>query len=524
MKLFRDLNLTGFVTKVWLLAIIVSSTGCASILNSKYQKVSITSGKKTTLLVDGAEPTKKDGQYLLVRDHNPRQLTIKKEGYKDRKMVVMQHKRSPLVIMSWIPFGIVYLLPPLLDRGPKSFDYDKVIDVSGDMVSLPKKDSLAKEIRINSVSVKMDKENMKYRFFPTYKSFVRNAETEETHEVKNSEKIELENTVFSSLLNEMLKTKGYIDTTVTKKVFGKSFTSNLSLDATITDYTIHHINNKGYGGMVYMDLTIKWEALDYYKKPVYTMVTEGTSGQYAMVNFTEKDEIVYESIKDAMEDNLIKFMTTPEVTKLLHDDTEQKMEQNYEDIVIASPPVYASTLAEAIKACVTIKTKDGHGSGFIVSNDGYIITNYHVVSDTADLKVIMNDMTEHKLKVVRISKVSDLALVKIDIEHSAPLKINESKNIEIATDIYAVGTPTSEDLSQTISKGIISGIRTVDAGAKLIQTDASINGGNSGGAIVTKEGLVLGVVSSKLTGFGIEGVAFGIPAYEVYDRLKVKFQ
>lgn len=87
-----------------------------------------------------------------------------------------------------------------------------------------------------------------------------------------------------------------------------------------------------------------------------------------------------------------------------------------------------------------------------------------------------------------------------------------------------MGTPTAEDLSQTISKGIISGIRKTDGDKKLIQTDASINAGNSGGAIIDKDGLVIGVVSSKLKGFGIEGVAFGIPSYEIFERLKINIK
>jgi S1-C subfamily serine protease len=180
-------------------------------------------------------------------------------------------------------------------------------------------------------------------------------------------------------------------------------------------------------------------------------------------------------------------------------------------------------LPKSIKSTVTIKSKDAFGSGFIISNDGYIITNYHVVSEPENLRVRLNNEKEYDADIIRVSKIYDLALIKIEANDLIPFSINNSKEIEVATEIYAVGTPTAEDLSQTISKGIISGIRK-SGDSKLIQTDASVNSGNSGGPIIDKNGVVLGVVSSKLKGFGVEGVAFGIPAYEVLDRLKLNLK
>src|SRR5690606_32239302 len=108
----------------------------------------------------------------------------------------------------------------------------------------------------------------------------------------------------------------------------------------------------------------------------------------------------------------------------------------------------------AINASLTIKNKNGHGSGFVITSDGYIITNYHVVSDSDNLKVILNDESEYDVAVIRASKIHDLALVKIEAKGLVPFRVSSSRDIEIAGDIFAVGTPTAEDLSQTISKGI----------------------------------------------------------------------
>jgi S1-C subfamily serine protease len=105
-----------------------------------------------------------------------------------------------------------------------------------------------------------------------------------------------------------------------------------------------------------------------------------------------------------------------------------------------------------------------------------------------------------------------------------PFQLSQSREIGVAQELYAVGTPSSEQLSQTISKGIVSGKRKTRTFDQLIQTDAKINRGNSGGAMINKEGLVIGVATYKISGLFIEGIAFGIPAYEIFDRLKIKVE
>ncbi len=334
----------------------------------------------------------------------------------------------------------------------------------------------------------------------------------------------MENTIFTESLNELLKEEGYIDTT--KKILKDSYLNNLLLEATIEGYNVHSISNvvgtRFLGAMFYIELTIEWDVLDYYKNSIYKMKTTTSSGMFPGQKFKEGGDAMADVTKDAIEYALIEFVNSKKVTSLLKDRSEQDRENSFTEIVIPKAKRYVSNLQQSIKSSVTIKNSKGHGSGFVISSDGYIITNYHVVYDTTELKVVTNDEKEYDVEVVRVSKIHDLALLKIKAKNLMPYKIVKSKDIEIAMDVYAVGTPSAEDLAQTISKGIISGVRKTDGKSKLIQTDASINSGNSGGAIINKNGEVIGVVSSKLKGFGIEGVAFGIPAYEIFDRLKIK--
>ncbi len=506
----------------YLLAIIILFPSCATILNGKYQKVTIKTDSKTEILINGEKVNTENGKYIFKRDGKTIEITAKREGFKDEHVTVMQCNKSPWYIVSWIPFIGLSPLVPACDDGVKSRNYEKEIKIGDSMITLPQKNAEAKKIKLNEFIVDLQVDSIKYRYFPSYRSYKKN-ENKIAISRKN-EKIKIENPIFSDVLNNLLKEKGYIDTT--NKVLKGNYSDNLLINATITGYTIHWVNNSSslFSGMVYVDLAINWQALDYYKIPVFLLKTKTKSGQFALMNKDKYEKCMFNATKDAMEYGFIEFMNSKDLSDLLYDKSQLQLEDSYKRIVIPKSTSYVASLSEAIKSSVSIKNKNGHGSGFIISNDGFVITNYHVISDTTAMKVVMYDETEYDVKIIRVSKINDLALLKIDAKILAPFKISESKNIDIASDIYAIGTPSSLDFSQTLSKGIISAVRKTSDNSKLIQTDASVNAGNSGGAIVDKNGLVIGVVSSKLKGFGIEGVAFGIPGYEIISKLKISIE
>ena len=502
-------------------------TSCASFLNGTYQKVAINVDKENEILIDGEVPRIKDGKYYIKRNRRPKQLIISKDGYKSEYYTLFAYKKSPLHIMSWIPFGIT-LIAPLYDIGPKAWDYDKEANIESEMVSIPNKEKDAKEIKLNNFGVELTAQKINVKYYSSYKNYLRGWGKSVNSSENDDEKVETENTIFSDILNELLLEKGYIDTT--RKVLKDNYLENLLIDATITNCKINVVGN-GYvanglnpsDGMVFIDLSVDWKALDYYKKPVFSYSTTTTSGQFVVRDFSNKDNVLEFAVKDAIEYGFYEFMNTKDVQKLLKDKTQEIVEASYNEIKIPTAQNYVSKLSEATTASVTVKVGEGHGSGFIISPEGHIITNYHVVALSEKPKVVLSDEREYNVEVLRTSKIHDLALLKIDAKNLIPFKISKDKDIEIATEIYAVGTPSAEDLSQTISRGIISGLRKNGENSKLIQTDASINSGNSGGAILNKEGIVLGVVASKLKGFGIEGVAFGIPSYEIFDKLKIVY-
>ena len=173
---------------------------------------------------------------------------------------------------------------------------------------------------------------------------------------------------------------------------------------------------------------------------------------------------------------------------------------------------------------VTIRIGQGHGSGFFIGNNGYILTNAHVVGDSKSVQIITSSGMEIEGQVIRKSKSRDVSLIKV------PLKIANSLYLkfeipDIASDVYAAGTPINEALKTTVTKGIISNIRVDNtSGLKFIQSDASISPGNSGGPLFDKLGNVIGISVAKYNTSSAEGLGLFIPLKDAFSSIKLSIK
>jgi serine protease Do len=155
------------------------------------------------------------------------------------------------------------------------------------------------------------------------------------------------------------------------------------------------------------------------------------------------------------------------------------------------------------------------GSGVIVSNDGYILTNNHVVADSDEIKVLLLDNREFKGKVIGSDPKTDLAVIKISAKDLPVLRLGDSDKLKVGSVVIAVGNPYG--LSHTITMGIVSAVGRANVGIAdyedFIQTDAAINPGNSGGALVNSHGELVGINTAifSTTG-GYQGIGFAIPS------------
>ena len=159
------------------------------------------------------------------------------------------------------------------------------------------------------------------------------------------------------------------------------------------------------------------------------------------------------------------------------------------------------------------------GSGVIVNEDGYIVTNHHVVDSAKELKVILNSGKEYPATLVGYDERSDLAVIKIEEKELPFATFGDSSQLMVGERAIAIGNPLGTELMGTVTQGIISAVnRTVQVEDKtltLLQTDAAINSGNSGGALINGYGEVIGINTVKMYATGVEGIGFAIPSNEV---------
>lgn len=170
-------------------------------------------------------------------------------------------------------------------------------------------------------------------------------------------------------------------------------------------------------------------------------------------------------------------------------------------------------------------SEEGVGSGIIINNNGYILTNYHVISGAQTIKITFNNKKTASAKVVNYDSKLDLAIIKVDGSMTMPgvATLGSSSNLQVGDSVVAIGNPMGLEFLGSVTTGVVSALnREVQSETgntqTLIQTDAAINPGNSGGPLVDSQGNVIGITSSKLTG-GTEGMGFAIPIDVVKSKL-----
>lgn len=175
------------------------------------------------------------------------------------------------------------------------------------------------------------------------------------------------------------------------------------------------------------------------------------------------------------------------------------------------------------------------GSGIIISKDGYIMTNYHVVSGADPksstssrtiLEVFLPDGREAKAEFKGGDEKTDLAVIKIDLKNLPVAELGDSSKLEVGELAVAIGNPLGMEFAGSVTVGVISALnRSLEIENRtlnLIQTDAAINEGNSGGALLNSQGQVIGINSAKIAASGVEGLGFAIPindAWPIVDQL-----
>lgn len=187
---------------------------------------------------------------------------------------------------------------------------------------------------------------------------------------------------------------------------------------------------------------------------------------------------------------------------------EQIVERNADAVVEINTSVETQTL-------FGVQAGQGAGSGVIIKDNGYIVTNYHVISGAKNVTVILRDGKEYNAQIVGYDDGNDIAVLKIAAEGLTTATVGNSEDLKVGDMTVAIGNPLGQ-LGGTATSGIISALDrqiSLDEGItlSLLQTDSAINPGNSGGGLFSDNGDLIGIVVAKSSGTGIEGLGFAIP-------------
>ncbi len=197
------------------------------------------------------------------------------------------------------------------------------------------------------------------------------------------------------------------------------------------------------------------------------------------------------------------------------------------DRLLTAAEVYAANVNSTVGITTSIttnywgfqSTSAASGSGFIISKDGYILTNHHVIEDSDSITVTMFDGTDYDAQLIGYDESNDIAVLKIEAEDLAPVVLGDSDNLNVGDDVIAIGNPLGE-LTFSLTAGTVSAKDrevTFSNGVTmdLLQTDCAINSGNSGGALFNMYGEVIGVTNAKYSSSGgeasIDNIGFAIP-------------
>ncbi len=542
-----------------LLPLIISS--CASVFIPKRQKITITTNNpESKIFLDKEEIGIGTATKIKIKKEGAHQIVLQTPGYKDTYACLIPTHRPiaywPLQVLNC--GTVIYAATALMldSYNPKNMSYEKItnFDINDKIVERKAVDKFIeisnikldikdkkKDIVLVNVDWNIDltnaikdaeKKQKENAAKADMKEFKKNNKKQKGATLKEDNEIKSEDIIFSENVYKTLKKSGFIDTI--NRVFSDN-NNTLVLEGLVKKVTFYNIVAKKRSGTYQkVKVGLVWYIKNTYGEKIDSVTTEEFSGDFNIYSSyysnttksaNDDDNLYSKMFADAIDISYLNLHKTSNLKKFIKQDNNFTISDPV--LTLAAPKNSVSEKSDAALASVIVKTPDGHGSGFAITQDGYIITNYHVIAGKiinkpSTIKILTSSGEELEGKIVRYNKYRDLALIKVNKTFEKAFKVTNVKSFKNLQDVYTIGAPKSVELGQSVSVGVISNERKTNNN-NLLQLGMSVNGGNSGGPVFDNTGVLHGVIVSKLIGQNTEGVSFAIPGYLIQEFLNIKY-
>ncbi|MEY4658657.1 MAG: S1C family serine protease [Crocinitomicaceae bacterium] len=538
-------------------ALLLFTTSCTAIFIPKKQKINFSTDNDSSVVsIDGDNIGEGKSFEYKVRKSGLQQVVVKTPGYKDEHLMLRPYRRSP----AFYPLAVLDLPFMVLGYGQilinleTSLDYPKDISLNN-QIHYDQRENTQRYIKVNAIKVDIkdqtkdikvyyvnDQEDIDQKLYEEIELRKKNDEearlkeqerldklkkkkknqvaSASLNEKKDGKSIFTDDTRFSEDLFNILLETGYVDTV--NRIF-QDDNNTMVVQAKIkkVDEFIIYGGTNNYRKL---GLGISWYLLNMYDEIIDSTEIYNFSDPFVTRGYSTPDYV--EMVGDAIARSFHELRKTELFNRNIGIQTDFTSKET--PMVLVKPKSIVKELSDASLASVIIKRKDGgHGSGFAITQDGYILTNYHVISGEleskqAEFKVLLANGLSLDAKIVRFNRARDIALLKVEYNFEKAFLLTSEKTFKNLSEVYTIGAPKSVELGQSVSIGLISNERNTNNN-NVLQLSMSLNGGNSGGPLFDKTGVLHGVIQAKLVGKDTEGVGFAIPGYLIPEYLKISY-
>lgn len=538
-SLYRPLKifLAAFVS----LSLVFCLSGCASIFIPKKQRVTIHTGDpEAKVFMDGGTEL---GSGAVVKERiekdGIRQVTVVTPGSKPDYYVIMPSHRP---VFFWLaqPFNVLtcfygyafdfyydknisYRRVHHFDRNNTQLTYrnpetEKYIEYQAVWLNPenPDRDFISAEVKISKKPEVLKKRMEAAEAKAKLKANVKTTPNRNVTKVISGGPYTLAKDQAKNTegVRKLLGETGYADTS--SSIFPDPV-NTLRLQALVMEGCHFSVNAKRGDAYRKLKLLTRWYFVNHFGEIRDSIEVESFSGDLYLGGSS--------IFQDAMANSFLLLQDTDLFKKYLKKETHQPISDPLLLLSSAKDTLGQKELAQ--KASLIVQTADGHGSGFAVTNDGYVVTNYHVISSRYEGKydpiyVIDSDGLKFEAQVVRVNRNADLALLKVDRKFAYCVRLSSEKTFTSTQPIFTIGAPKSVELGQSVTNGVVSGERQAPQ-MTYVQLSLAVSPGNSGGPVFDDQCRLQGVLVSKLISMDVEGICFAIPGYKVMEYLNLSY-